>query len=196
VNEVSSNQLRKVQKFSVYARACCSVLMVLLTLSVGLVLFALFDNPDQNRVKFFVGGFLIAASPMRSPAVLVWLLATIAAAVAFSVALIWTLRRIFDNLSRGEIFSVANVGAIRRIAFIALSMGLANVLFLVGNIFLTASGLFDPRQVAVVSRVELPGLVTPFAVAGIVYLASWIMAVGLGVREDAEELQRDAELVI
>jgi hypothetical protein len=31
---------------------------------------------------------------------------------------------------------------------------------------------------------------------GLYLLLSWIMAVGLGVREDADELQRDAELVI
>ena len=31
---------------------------------------------------------------------------------------------------------------------------------------------------------------------GLYILLSWIMAVGLGVREDAEELRRDAELVI
>ena len=32
--------------------------------------------------------------------------------------------------------------------------------------------------------------------AGILWLASWIMHVGLGVRNEADELRREAELVV
>jgi hypothetical protein len=32
--------------------------------------------------------------------------------------------------------------------------------------------------------------------AGILLLASWIMQVGLGVRREADELKRDADLVV
>jgi hypothetical protein len=38
--------------------------------------------------------------------------------------------------------------------------------------------------------------IDPFAYGALMILLSWIMAVGLGVREDADELRRDAELVI
>jgi hypothetical protein len=38
--------------------------------------------------------------------------------------------------------------------------------------------------------------IAPFAYGALMILLSWIMAVGLGVREDAEKLRHDAELVI
>lgn len=196
MNEVSSSQVRKVQKYSVYARAICSVLMVLLVLSVGIVLFALLNSPGPGRVRFFVGGLMIAANRVDSPAAVAWLLTVIGVGLACSAAIIWMLRRIFDNLSRGEIFSVANVRGIRRIAFIVLFIGLAKVLFVIGNTVLIANGLLDPFPVAVASGFSLPGALMPFGVAGILYLASWIMRVGLGVSDEVAELRRDAELVV
>jgi hypothetical protein len=35
-----------------------------------------------------------------------------------------------------------------------------------------------------------------FGIAGVIFLASWIMQVGLGVTNEAAELRRDAELVV
>ncbi len=154
MNEVSSSQVRKVQKYSVYARAICSALMLLLVLSVGIVLFALLNSPGPGRVRFFVGGLVIAANRVDSPAAVAWLLTIIGVGLACSAAIIWMLRRIFDNLSQGEIFSVANVREIRRIALIVLFIGLAKVLFVIGNTALIANGLLDPFPVAVASRIQ------------------------------------------
>jgi DUF2975 family protein len=196
MNEVSSSQVRRVQKYSVYARAICSALMVLLALSGGLVLFALFDNPESGRVSFVVGGLEIAADQVNSAAARIWLLTVISSGLACSGAIIWMLRRIFDNLSRGEIFSLANVIELRRISLMVLLIGMGQMLLPFGNATLSANGWFGSAQVAMSSGFRLPGLLTPFAVAGIVYLASWIMRVGLGVSDEAAELRRDAELVV
>jgi hypothetical protein len=43
---------------------------------------------------------------------------------------------------------------------------------------------------------SLPELFSSFATAGIVLLASWIMDVGLYVKDHADALQHDAELTI
>lgn len=45
-------------------------------------------------------------------------------------------------------------------------------------------------------RVFLGGMFISFMMAGILWLASWIMHVGLGVRNEADELRREAELVV
>jgi Protein of unknown function (DUF2975) len=196
MNEVSSSQVRKVQKYSVYARAMCSVLMVLLVISVGIVLFALFNDAITGRFTFMVGGMKIAADRMGSAAAMAWLLVIISGGLLCSAAIILMMRRIFDNLSRGEIFSAANARQIRRIAFVVLFIGVGKILLFIGNGILAAQGFFESAQVVVISEFGLPGALTPFAVAGIIYLASWIMRVGLGVSDEAAELRRDAELVV
>lgn len=194
MNEVSSSQVRRVQKYSACARIACSVLMVLLMISVGFVLFALFREGSTGRLSFVVGGMKVAADRAGSAVAKAWLLTIISAGLVCSGALIWMLRRMFDNFAQGQIFHAANVRQIRRIAFVVLLIGVAKILLLVGTLVLASQGLFESANVAIVSSFNLP--LTSFWVAGILYLASWIMQVGLGVSDEAAELQRDAELVI
>jgi hypothetical protein len=194
MNEVSSWQVRRVQKYSAYGRFACSVLMVLLLISVGVVLLALFKEGGTGRLSFVIGGMKIAADRAGNAVATAWLLTIISAGLVCSAALIWMLRRMFDNFAHGRIFHAENVRQIRHIAFVVLLIGVGKILLLVGTLVLASHGLFESANVAIVSGFDLP--LTPFWVAGILYLASWIMQVGLGVSDEAAALQRDAELVI
>jgi len=197
MHEVSSDQVRKVQRLSVHARRVSSALLVLLGLSTLLVLFTVFASPGSSKVKFLVGSFTITSDQVDSVALKVWLLVIITAALGIAASIIYLLRRVFANMARGEIFSAGNVRHIRSIGLFIVCIGVLQLLVPVVNATLAANGVIDPDQVIIDPKgIFVPGALLPFAVAGLIYLVSWIMQVGLGVSEEAAELRRDADLVV
>lgn len=196
MNEVTSAQVLRVRGYSLFARRLCSVLLVLLAISVAFVIYAVLDSPGSGNVKFLVGNYTVAANHVDSLALKAWLLLVMLIGFALAAAILWLLRSLFANLSQGEIFSSSNALQIRRLAWVILIIGVLQIIMPICNGALAANGVFDPGNVSVESGIKLPGLFTPFAVAGLVFLVSWIMRVGLGVSNEADELRRDAELVV
>jgi hypothetical protein len=197
MHEVSSNQVREVQRLSVHARRLSSALLVLLGLSTLLMLFTVLDSPGSSKVKFLVGSFTITSDQVDSVPLKAWLLLIITSALGIAASITYLLRCVFDNMARGEIFSAGNVRHIRNIGFIIVCIGVLKLLVPVVNAMLAANGVIDPGQVVIDPKgIFVPGALLPFAVAGLIYLVSWIMQVGLGVSEEAAELRRDADLVV
>jgi hypothetical protein len=132
-----------------------------------------------------------ALEPWSARAYVLLMAMTGGALMLVSLSLI---RAVFADLAKGNIFCAANVRRIRHLGWLTIAAGICLWLLpLADAAYSTLTG-----HGGIVFREE------PAAFAGLgqvvngalYLLASWIMAVGLGVREDAEELQRDAELVI
>jgi len=85
---------------------------------------------------------------------------------------------------------------VRHLAFIIIATGFLQLGMPLINGVLLMVGAFEPAHVFIHPGVRLPGILTPFGVGLLIYLASWIMQVGLGVTDEAAELRRDAELVV
>ena len=196
MNEVTHAQVLRVRSYSRFARGLCSVLLVLLAISVAFVIYAVLDSPGSSHVKFLVGNYTVSANHVDSPSLKAWLMLVLLTGLSIAAAIFWLLRSLFANLAQGEIFSASNALKICRLAEVILAIGVLQVVVPICNDALAANGVFDPGQVSVESGIRLPGLFMPFAVAGLVFLVSWIMRVGLGVSDEADELRRDAEGVV
>ena len=196
MSQVTMSQVHKVQKLSKYARAACSLLLALLALSCAWVAIDVIGAPGSSATKFTVGRYVIRADQLSSGLLKTWLLVVIATGGAISAGILYLLRRVFDNMARGEIFSAGNVRHIRSIGAFILAVGVLQFTIPAINALMHAMGAFDAAFATITPSIVSPGVLVPFGVAGLIFLVSWIMAVGLGVSEEATELRRDAELVV
>jgi hypothetical protein len=101
---------------------------------------------------------------------------------------------VFANLAQGNIFCEANVRHIRNLGWLTIAGGILCWLIPVAD-----AAYFTLTHNHGITFQDPSTLLTGLAQilnGALFLLASWIMAVGLGVREDAEALQHDAELVI
>ena len=196
MSQVTMSQVRKVQKMSRYARAACSILLVLLALSCLWVAISVIGSPGSSATRFYLGRYEIRADQLTSASLKAWMLIVIAIGGFICAAIFYLLRRVFHNMAGGEIFSAGNVRHIRSIGVFILVVGLLQFIFPAINALMLAMGVFDATAFTVTPSTLSPGILVPFGVAGLIFLVSWIMEVGLGVSEEATELRRDAELVV
>ena len=173
-------EMEKVREYSRYARVVSTFCLVSLAAAICFLLLKKLPDASRPDARFWVIAGLIST--------------------ALYGGFLYVLRRLFDTLAGGEIFSSRNVGHVRSIAHIFGGMGVFKVLVLLAYGILVANGVIE-------DSVPKPGYKEPedvvlvdvfrhFLMAGILMLASWIMKVGLGVRREADDLKRDAELVV
>jgi hypothetical protein len=144
--------------------------------------------------KITIGHNVFPAAALQPWHVKVWVLAVFVIVAALALTFVSLLRSIFSNLARGEIFCHPNVRHIRGLGLLLIAGGILQWVVPVATAaYLVSMGHDD---IAFAGSVYTFDGLGPFAQGALMILLSWIMAVGLGVREDAEELRRDAELVI
>ena len=188
---VSSPQVQKLRRGAAFARGACSLLLLVMVAGVLFASYSVVTPTTWHSTRYSVGGFVIEASDMANPRTQAWLLANFWALFAIGSACVWRLRRLFVDLARGEIFTRTNVLTLRRVAkliFLAGAYGFAGPLI--------TRALIGPTGASTVGVTSFFLPWQPFATGGLLLLASWIMEVGLGVREDADELRRDVELTV
>lgn len=188
MNKVTVEQIRKIQRFSVVARACCTVIVVATFALTGWLMFRLLNGAFAATDRISIGSYNINGSELHGVGIKTWFLISIAAGTGIVVGMIYLLRGVFANLARGEIFTAANVHRIYLIGVLIFCMGVWQfVVPWVSTIVLSDS----------THRIRHYSFwFTPFAVGALIILVSWIMNVGLGVSEEAAELKRDADLVV
>lgn len=194
MSQISGNQVRKVQKYSAVARGVCTVVLAFLAASFLLLAKLVVIGPHTEATRFTIGDNVFSASDIDGVGVKLGLLALATIGVTLAAVIVYLLRRIFANMARGEIFNAGNVRHIRAIGVVILAIGVLNIVVPIVSAVLSARGMGPAVHPEFTLR--LPGFLVPFAMAGIIYLASWIMQVGLGVTEEASELRRDADLVV
>jgi hypothetical protein len=106
------------------------------------------------------------------------------------------LYRLFGDMAAGAIYTPENVRRVRNVGLLLLLWAVLGLV--IPTALVVARGLIDASVPMDLDRVfpSLPELFSSFATAGIVLLASWIMDVGLYVKDHADALQHDAELTI
>ncbi|MBC8025983.1 MAG: DUF2975 domain-containing protein [Steroidobacteraceae bacterium] len=192
---VATNQVEKVMRGSAYARGITTFLILAILPMFAVVTLSLFAGWPKPPFKFSVGAYVFSHESLGSLPVKLWVLGCISLGCVLGVGILYLLRSVFANLARGEIFCAANVRIIRKLGWLLIFGGLFNWLAPLASaaffMFVGHDGI-EFRDVPM----KFTAWFSPFAYGGMLILLSWIMAVGLGVREDAEELRRDAELVI
>ena len=194
---VTADQVQKVIRASVWARRITTLMLVLIAAGVIWTVLVVLTAPLLGGTAK-IGPYVFTAAEMQSWPVKSWVLLFVAPVAALALTFAYLLRSIFSNLARGEIFCHRNARHIRSLGFLIIAGGVLKLLAPI----LTAA-YFTIVGYEEISRREMGqnvvysfDVIDPFAYGGMLILLSWIMAVGLGVREDAEELRRDAELVI
>ena len=189
MSRVTAQQVNKVRKFSAFARGVCSLLLAMFAAALVFFVWVVIKapgKPGSGTISFSIGDRTILATGIDSPQAKIWVTLAVAVGTAIAFRITYLLRRIFVALARGEIFNTGNVQFIRGIGLCILVTGFFGI-------------VIPPVNAAVFGgsfTFDLLKVLTPFAIAGIIYLASWIMQVGLGVSEEADELRRDADLVV
>ena len=190
---VSASVVRKIMRGSVWARNItdCFVAFELVAVLFTFVLVALGGIQGQ---KIFLGPYVMLPAALGPWSTRVYVMLLLLIAGAIWVGSLYLVRSVFADLARGNIFCEANVRRIRNLGWLSIASGIFGWLAVFANAaFFMLAG---HHGVAFQDQPPLVGGLGPIVNGGLFILLSWIMAVGLGVREDAEELQRDAELVV
>jgi Protein of unknown function (DUF2975) len=190
---VSASQVQKIMRWSALARNITSVPIAFG--GVGLVvMFVVIAMGGVTGQKVFVGPYIFTPGALEPWSARLYVMLMLLAGGALAMAALLQIRAVFADLARGNIFCDANVRRIRNLGWLTIAGGIGCWLIPVTNAaYFMLSGHDD------IAFRDEPTLFTglgQIVSGGLYLLLSWIMAVGLGVREDAEELQRDAELVI
>lgn len=175
-------EMAKVQRYGRYAQACCLVLFVLLAMSGPVtVLVALF----VVGVDFYVSWPSVGL--MAVGRVLTFALAAVAIAYLYAL---------FGDLSRGQIYTGANVRRIWRVGAVLIAFGVLEVLFPLVSALLLRTGVVPPAAMPYLS-LDLPPQSLLLLLAGsLVMLCSWILEVGRRTTEEAARLRSEAELTV
>jgi hypothetical protein len=112
------------------------------------------------------------------------------------LAVLRQLYRLFGNLAAGAIYTPENVRRVRNVGLLLLLWAVLGIV--IPTAIVVARGLMDASVPIDLDRVfpSLSELLSSFATAGLVLLASWIMDVGLYEKNHADALRRDVELTI
>jgi|SRR5690349_8609039 len=190
---VTTGQVQKIMRGGVWGRniTSCVIGLALVGLVVTCIFIAMGGMAGQT---VHIGSYSFPRAALQPWPARIYVAATMVTFGAMAIASLYLIRGVFADLALGNIFCADNVRRIRNLGWLAIAIGVFAWLIPFTNAaFFMLAGHAD-----VTSRAEPPlfsGL-GQIVSGGLYILLSWIMAVGLGVREDADELRRDAELVI
>ncbi len=196
-------QLQRVRKFSRNARAFCVLLFVCLALMSLWGLSNVLGTPQTTNFVADLGPYTISARQFTNWGVRVWVFVNYAAVYTILFAGLVHLFRLFGNFMAGGIYTKDNVRHIRHLGLLALGLSVLRIIMPLASMALLQSGFVDS---ALVTQKTVYSTATPYGIAGpelpsfitaaVLLLSSWIMDVGRQTKDEAEELRREADLVV
>jgi hypothetical protein len=186
--------VRKVQLFGRYARGACVLAMVLLGLAAFWMLLALIGGLYSVKVNF--GPYSVEAASLATPFLKMW--GILFVGFVFTLMFVWTLNlyALFGDLVGGRIFTARNVRRIRQIGLLMLCMPLFACFLGLVSLLILRAGLIEEASVTRHAWGVTSGALSAFIAPGVILLASWIMEIGRKTQEEADQMRRDAELVV
>jgi hypothetical protein len=193
--EVQS-KIRKVRAFGRNARSVCAMLFGLGLVGSVVLLFIVLRSHVPAPNSGNGGAYDVLTSPLTPLQLKVLWLLSLGVAIGVWLAALHQLYRLFGNLAAGAIYTPENVRRVRYVGLLWLLLAVLNIVL--PATLVVANGFFDAPVPIDLDRVfpSFVELLNSFAAAGLVLLVSWIMDVGLYEKQHADELRRDADLVI
>jgi len=194
-NEVQS-KTRKVRTFGRNARAVCAAIFGfgLVGSVVMLLMIVLGTIGPESEIR--LGLFIVSKALLTTLWFKVSVVLALGVVTGVWLAAVHQLYRLFGNLAAGAIYTPENV---RRVRYVGLLWLLSAVLgIVIPAALVVAQGFIDASVPIDLDRLfpSLSMSLGDFVSAGLILLVSWIMDVGLYAKDHADELQRDADLVI
>jgi len=195
--EVQS-KIRKVRTFGRAARTLSAALFAFgLVGTVGVLLSIVFGPVFGSGSGLGLPGFEnVTTAQLTTPALKAWAFVGVSLMTGFSLAAVHQLYRLFGNLAAAAIYTPENVRRVRYVGLLTLLSAVAGIVIPVGTAALVASGFLDASVPFSSEFVFTAQSLSTLISAGLILLASWIMDVGLYEKDHADELRRDADLVI
>jgi hypothetical protein len=198
MNVADSVEIQTVQKFSRFARGACTVLIVILGCSILWAFVSVLTGPGSSHLKIYLGAYQISGDRIAAVSLKAWLSVLFVAGSFILFSVLHHMRSLFDNLSRGDIYTHVNVRHIRSIGFLVLWGAILQFAVPILSAVLVKLQIIDLELLAPQTNFTfgLQTLLAPFATAGLIILMAWIMEVGRGVSDEVVTLRHDAELVV
>jgi hypothetical protein len=188
--------MQKIRAFSRSARVVCAGLcgIGLVATAASLLTVSFTGVPVPQRLEGTAFGVLASVlTPLQAR---LWWVFSQSAVMGVGLATVFQLYRLFGNLATGAVYTAENVRRVRHVGLLLLVSAVLGVV-------LPAATLAMANSLAAGAVTTGPGVfrcigeaLGSFVAAGLVLLASWIMDVGLYEKEHADELRRDADLMI
>jgi hypothetical protein len=190
---VTTSQVQKIRKGGVWGRNITSCIIAFAIVGVSVIcLLAAMGGVQGSTIS--MGPYKFPSTALEPWSARVYVLSMLAGFGAMAIASLYLIRAVFTDLALGNIFCESNVRRIRNLGWLAIAIGI--YYWLIPLTYAAYAMLAGPLGFTSRDEPTFYVGIGQIVSGGLYILLSWIMAVGLGVREDAEELRRDAELVI
>ena len=186
----------KIQRFGRYAQAGCLAVFAMLAVMGPATWVYVLSGPGTLDLAVDLGPYDLRADAAAPLSLKIWAMVYELAFFAIAILVVGYLYALFGALARGEIYTLTNVRRIRRIGELILGVGVLQIVLPMTSLMLLNTGVFPETAVSWVSIDIRPDSFSLMIAAGLVLLVSWIMEIGRRTRETAEELRREAELVV
>ena len=178
MNPQTEARLERVKRTSRSARRVCFWLMALV--SLGALIMAATTVALPESLTCDINGLRRPCSDLPPQAV-AFAYAALLGGLAIVLTTLYRLARLFENYSRGEIFTRDSVREIRWLGYMAVAYALFQLVLFIGSLaFVATGGIELPPDL----RLEFP--IGPAVMAAFILLLSWIMDVGAEMREENE----------
>jgi hypothetical protein len=187
-------QVRRVRRFSRYARAFCTLTFVFLGLVYLLLVIGVLAGGRGLKVGF--GTYTMGTEQLTTIGMKAWAIVFVAVIFGLLFKGLYHLRALFGNFVAGDIYTKETVRHIRNLGWVALAMPLLGGVMVLISWALLKWGFVDEASVTRQTRGLTPASFGSLIAPALILLASWVMDVGRQTQEEAEQLRRDAELVV
>jgi hypothetical protein len=191
----SPPEIGKIQKFGRFAQAGCVALFVILAVSGPVTVLVSASESGWSITKLKLGRYFAIGEPPPM-ALVMWSVFDVAVMFTLCCVAVGYLYFLFGALGRGSIYTPDNVRRIRRIGQLVFALGALQFTFPVFTLALMAIEVMPKPAAWAVDADFGPDALVLLVAGGLILLVSWIMEVGRRASEDAEQMRRDAELVV
>lgn len=187
--EVQS-EIKKVRRFSLYARVACSALFGLGLVGVVFMLLV------AALGLFFPKVHSVTTALAMTPQLKMWMTLLTGVLAGVMLAAVYQLYRLFGNLAAGAIYTPENVRRVRHLGLLSLLWAVLAIAIPFASTALFALGILDASIAESLLVIPWSESLSSAVSGGLLLLVSWIMDVGLHAKDHADALKRDADLVI
>jgi hypothetical protein len=189
-------EVGKIRKFGRYAQASCLVLLIILAVAGPATAVLAVSAANWSLTEAMGLGRYFAVGEPEPLSLAVWSLLDATLMFALCCLAVSYLYSLFGALGRGAIHTPDNVRRIRRVGQIVFALGVWQIVLPVLTVTLIKVGAFPEPASWAVDLDFGPDSLVLIVTGSLVLLVSWIMEVGRRASEAAEQMRRDAELVV
>ena len=197
MDEKTAREIRYAKLLCRYGRIFCIVLGVIFGF-IGVVGIAVALFGSGSGMGIDVGSYVLRGEALATPAARLWAVCVVLAMFGLLFTGLRFMFVLFGNLERGEIFTETNVKLLRNLAWVALTGAALQGAIPLTSRLLQVWNVVNVAQPRTLGDHSLGLHLVPGSIitALLLWLASWIMDIGRRTRVEAEQLRRDADLVI